>query len=120
MSWRGVWLLTLGLLVAGSPGYALPMFARQYGVDCNQCHSIPPRLNPFGLAFQANHYNWPGGSAPARKSARPSGLAALPVSGLAMFSGEDNRAERKSTADFRALELFVSNGFGAGRERSAG
>src|SRR6266566_8942485 len=101
MSWRGVWLLTLGLLVAGSPGYALPMFARQYGVDCNQCHSIAPRLNPFGLAFQANHYNWPGGKPSTSKAAAKSEGLGLPISGLATFSGEDNRTERTSTAHFR-------------------
>ena len=120
MSWRGVWLLTLGLLAAGSPGYALPLFARQYGVDCNQCHSIAPRLNPFGLAFQANHYNWPGGKPPARKSGGKSVLPALPVSGLATFSGAENQTEGKSTADFHTLELFVANGFGVGRQSRGG
>src|SRR3989442_5058988 len=120
MSWRGVWFFTLGLLVAGSPGYALPLFARQYGVDCNQCHSIAPRLNRFGLAFQANHYNWPGGKPPARKSGGKSVLPALPVSGLATFSGEENQTGGKSTANFRTLELFVANGFGVGRQRRGG
>src|SRR5207248_2081674 len=119
---KGLTLLILvgGLLLAGSPGYALPVFARRYGETCQKCHSIAPRLNSFGLAFQANHYNWPG-KRPARdKAARQSEGLGLPLSGLATFSGEDNRTERTSTAHFRALELFVANGFGVGPMRRGG
>jgi hypothetical protein len=117
MNGRTLFVLIGGLLAAGSPGYALPLFARQYGVDCNQCHSIAPRLNPFGLAFQANHYNWPGKKPLPGTSGRKSGLPPLPFSGLATFSGEDNRTVGKSAADFHTLELFVVNGFGVGRQR---
>ena len=60
MNGRTLFVLAGGLLLAASPGYALPVFARQYGETCQKCHSIAPRLNAFGLAFQANHYNWPG------------------------------------------------------------
>src|SRR5437867_1672852 len=114
MMGRALCLLTLALLAAGSPAQALPVFARQYGVECKECHSLPPRLNPFGLAFQANHYNWPGKKPAPGKPGRRSGLSALPISGLATFSAEDNRTEGKSTANFRTLELFVANGFGVG------
>jgi hypothetical protein len=110
----------MGMTAVGGRCHALPVFARRYGETCQKCHSIPPRLNSFGLAFQANHYNWPGKEPPPGKSGHKSDLAALPFSGLATFSWEDNRTEGKSTADFRTLELFVSNGFGAGRPRRGG
>jgi hypothetical protein len=110
----------MGMTAVGGRCHALPVFARRYGETCQKCHSIPPRLNSFGLAFQANHYNWPGKEAPPGKSGHKSDFAALPLSGLATFSWEDNRTEGKSTADFRTLELFVSNGFGAGRPRRGG
>jgi hypothetical protein len=115
-----LFVIGAGLLLAGSPGYALPVFARRYGETCQKCHSIPPRLNAFGLAFQANRYNWPGGKPPAAKSRQKSGLAALPISGMATFSVEDNRTEQKTTGNFRTLELFAANGFGLGQKRRGG
>ena len=53
-----------------------------------------------------------------RKAGRKPGLPALPFSGLATFSAEDNRTEGKSAADFHTLELFVANGFGVGRPQA--
>jgi len=120
MNGRVLWILVGALMLAESPGYALPVFARRYGETCQKCHSIAPRLNAFGLAFQANHYNWPGGKPPAAKSRQKSGLAALPISGLATFSVEDSRTDHKTTANFRDLELFAANGFGLGQQRRGG
>ena len=56
-------LLALFLLLAAGRATALPVYARKYHVPCQTCHTVVPRLNPFGLAFQANHFNWPGGAA---------------------------------------------------------
>jgi hypothetical protein len=120
MRWRILCLSILGLLAACKTSSALPVFARRYGVACSQCHTIAPRLNPFGLAFQANHYNWVGKMPPARKPAKKSVLSALPISGLATFSVEDNRTEGTTTADFRTLELFAANGFRMGPARRGG
>ncbi len=39
---------------------ALPAFARKYQVNCNVCHTRPPRLNPFGEQFLENGYQMPG------------------------------------------------------------
>jgi hypothetical protein len=114
MHLRVFWLL--GLLVVGSPSDALPRFAREYGETCQKCHSIPPRLNSFGQAFQANYYNWPGGKPPARTAASN----ALPLSALATFSLEANRTEDKTTANFRELELFLADGWGARKQRRGG
>jgi len=86
MTFLGTWIVAVtscvlvGLLVSaglisGRPSRALPAYSRRYGVSCQTCHSIPPRLNRFGLAFQANHFNWLGGLPPAYHAA----LAALPA-----------------------------------------
>ena len=31
--------------VSASPAEAVPAFARQYDLQCNVCHTRPPRLN---------------------------------------------------------------------------
>jgi hypothetical protein len=36
--------------------YALPAFARKYGMPCSSCHDSWPRLSPFGQAFKDNGY----------------------------------------------------------------
>src|SRR2546423_5531551 len=61
---------------------ALPEFTRTYGVGCQTCHSIPPRLNATGLAFQANHFNFTD-EMPLR---RRTGLRSVPLSGIVTFS----------------------------------
>jgi len=39
---------------------ALPSFARKYRTSCQTCHTAYPKLNPFGVAFRMNGYQWPG------------------------------------------------------------
>jgi len=39
---------------------AVPAFARKYNVNCNVCHTRPPRLNTFGERFLENGYQMPG------------------------------------------------------------
>jgi len=39
---------------------AIPAFARKYGTSCQTCHSVYPKLNPFGEAFRHNGYRFPG------------------------------------------------------------
>src|ERR1700682_5219430 len=36
--------------------YALPAFARKYGMPCSSCHEAWPKLSPFGQAFKDNGY----------------------------------------------------------------
>ena len=52
--------LTLFLLsfvsFTNQPGYAIPAFARKYGLPCSACHIGWPILNNFGLAFKDNGY----------------------------------------------------------------
>ena len=65
MSTRGLrrtLLLTLGgLVLAGSlfPAGAVPIFSRKYQTSCQTCHTIFPKLNPFGQAFRLNGYRMP-------------------------------------------------------------
>src|SRR5438093_10999931 len=46
---------------------AIPAFARQYDLQCNVCHTRPPRLNRFGEQFHMTGFQIPSG-------ARPGGL----------------------------------------------
>ncbi len=42
------------------PAEAIPAFARKYGTSCLTCHTVYPKLNPFGEAFRRNGYRFPG------------------------------------------------------------
>ncbi len=46
---------------------AVPAFARQYDLQCNACHTRPPRLNRFGEQFHLMGFQIPS-------AARPDGL----------------------------------------------
>jgi hypothetical protein len=46
---------------------AVPAFARQYDLQCNACHTRPPRLNSFGEQFHLMGFQLPS-------AARPNGL----------------------------------------------
>jgi hypothetical protein len=48
--------LFLGL---AAPLRAYPIFARKYQTACNTCHTVYPKLNPFGQAFRLNGYRMP-------------------------------------------------------------
>jgi hypothetical protein len=50
----------LALLAWPLPAPAVPLFAHQYGVTCEKCHSVIPHLNEFGAAFQAFGDRIPG------------------------------------------------------------
>ena len=53
--------------VAAKSVEAVPAFARQYDVQCNVCHTRPPRLNSFGEQFHLMGFQMPS-------AARPEGL----------------------------------------------
>jgi len=53
-------LIAAGLLLAARPASATPAFARKYGTSCVTCHTIYPKLNPFGEAFRRNGFRFPG------------------------------------------------------------
>lgn len=62
----------LGIAVVGvlvgyvqiSPSHAVPAFARQYDMQCNACHTRPPRLNRFGEQFHMMGFQIPSASRP--------------------------------------------------------
>lgn len=109
-------VLCLGLLLAARPGHALPEWSREYRVTCQMCHSVPPRLNYFGLAFQANHFNWPSPRRPDRRQ----GVEGLPISAVVTTSLESSSTEHRTTANFRDLAIFVADGFHLGGQRPGG
>ena len=71
MSKRWVWLVALVATLIGyvqvKSAEAVPAFARQYDVQCNACHTRPPRLNSFGEQFHLMGFQMPS-------AARPDGL----------------------------------------------
>jgi hypothetical protein len=61
VKWGSGWLLLLPLVAQWpEPAPAIPLFAHQYGVTCEKCHSVIPHLNEFGAAFLANGERFPG------------------------------------------------------------
>jgi len=51
--------ITAGVL-ASPNARAITSFARQTGLPCSSCHTIPPELTPFGRAFKLNGYTMTG------------------------------------------------------------
>jgi hypothetical protein len=61
LKWRAAgWLFLLLLADGQAKAWAVPMFAHQYGVTCEKCHSVIPHLNEFGAAFLAYGERLPG------------------------------------------------------------
>jgi hypothetical protein len=48
--------LLFATLLNARPAAAIPVYARQLGVDCTQCHTVWPRLNAFGRQFKIKGY----------------------------------------------------------------
>jgi hypothetical protein len=55
-SLAGALLFVFILLGSDSSSYALPAFARKYGLRCSACHEAWPMLNYFGQKFKDNGY----------------------------------------------------------------
>jgi hypothetical protein len=53
-------ILAAAGLAAAAPASAIPAFARKYGTSCLTCHTVYPKLTPFGEAFRRNGYRFPG------------------------------------------------------------
>jgi hypothetical protein len=81
------------------PASAIPYFAHEYGMVCQKCHSVIPRLNAFGLAFRSHGFALPG--------AKPE--RAFPIAtkiNLAYTSEPDPTGLPKATVD--EIELFLA------------
>src|SRR5690349_11667679 len=53
-------LVAIGIVTAVGRADAVPAFARKYKTACTTCHTIFPKLNPFGEQFRRNNYRFPG------------------------------------------------------------
>jgi len=53
-------LVLIGVVAMAGPAWAIPSFARKYKTSCTTCHTVFPRLTPFGEAFRRNGFRWPG------------------------------------------------------------
>ncbi len=42
------------------PALAIPSFARKYATSCATCHTVYPKLTPFGEGFRRNAFRFPG------------------------------------------------------------
>src|SRR5215831_7342389 len=51
-------ILLISLLINTST-WAMPMFARKYGLSCSACHTTAPRLNETGYRFRAAGFRMP-------------------------------------------------------------
>ena len=49
-------VLMLIVILSSTPGYAIPAFARKFGLSCSACHEAWPKLNSFGQNFKDNGY----------------------------------------------------------------
>jgi len=89
--------------------FAIALFAHQYGVTCQKCHTVIPHLNEFGAHFLASGDRLPGVSAGA----------ALPLS--AKFNLADSSANQGSGPNGEGLpkaiideiELFTAGTIGS-------
>src|SRR5271157_5376196 len=54
-------LAVFGALVASvePAAFAGPQFSRQYNTSCSTCHTVYPKLNDFGKAFQDAGFQFP-------------------------------------------------------------
>jgi hypothetical protein len=52
--------LAVGIIAPPRVARAIPAFARKYGTSCLTCHTVYPKLTPFGEAFRRDGYRFPG------------------------------------------------------------
>ena len=62
---RRILQLAVFVVVVGgaSHAWAIPAFARKYKTGCVTCHTIFPKLTPFGEQFRRNGYRFPASTA---------------------------------------------------------
>ncbi len=115
-------LLSLGILMMSMliplSSEAVPAFARKYDLSCTSCHTKPPRLNPFGEAFNMSGFNIPATRGGEIKKKRKIGRVRLERSFLNIFAMrimgnfvESFQEKDSSSADIafpHELELFLA------------
>src|SRR5512140_936907 len=53
-------IIVLAIVGLAGRAWAVPAFARKYKTSCVTCHTIFPKLTPFGEQFRRNGYRFPG------------------------------------------------------------
>jgi len=96
---------------------AVPAFARQYDLQCNVCHTRPPRLNSFGEQFHLMGFQMPSAARPdgllgvikedGPAKALIDSLALRIVGGLFDYSTSPRETERKFDPPHE-VELFIT------------
>src|SRR5438094_1205140 len=115
----GLSALVVGLVAFASPGRveAVPAFARQYDLQCNACHTRPPRLNRFGEQFHMMGFQIPSAAQPGGivSSVREDGgvktlvdSLALRVEGGLSEHTESPRATETKLVPPDEIRLFVA------------
>lgn len=97
---------------------AVPAFARKYDLSCTSCHTKPPRLNPFGEAFNMSGFNIPATKGGEIKKKRKIGRVRLERSLLNIFamrvmgnfveSWQERGEPNANLAYPQELELFLA------------
>ena len=84
----GLPALVAGLVAFARPGRveAVAAFARQYDLQCNACHTRPPRLNRFGEQFHLMGFQIPSAARPGGivSSVREDGAVKTLIDSLAL------------------------------------
>lgn len=108
-SWAATLFLVFLAALSGARAQAIPLFARQYGVTCEKCHSVIPHLNAFGAAFLAYGERLPGvQSGPAFPVSVKANLIA---SSEHQGSGPDGAGLPKAIVD--EIEVFTTGTLGS-------
>jgi hypothetical protein len=101
--------LVVALMLMPLPASAIPLFAHQYGVSCEKCHTVIPHLNQFGADFLASGYRIPGvNPGPAFPFAAKANLVA---SSVQQGNGPNGAGLPKEIVD--EIEAFAAGGIGS-------
>ncbi|MEJ2010013.1 MAG: cytochrome C [Acidobacteriota bacterium] len=114
--WIGLAVTALASL-GNSKAWAITSFARQTGLPCSSCHTIPPELTPFGRAFKLNGYTLTGMPQIKAKAAhQESGLSLnryMPIAAFIQFAMAGTRTPQPGTQNWnyefpQAASLFLA------------
>ncbi|MDE2483438.1 MAG: hypothetical protein KGN02_14770 [bacterium] len=90
--------------------FAIALFARQYGVSCEKCHTVVPHLTAFGAHFLAAGDRIPGVSSWSTSALPLAAKVNLVASSARQGAGPDGQGLPKAIVD--EIELFSSGTIG--------
>jgi len=107
----------LSLLLISFNAQAVPSFARQTGIACAACHTVFPKLTPFGRQFKLNGYTMTGlkqieaqegKSAPGLKVSEIAPMSAMLQAGMTHVNNSGPGTENNHLALPGALSLYYA------------